>query len=219
MTGRGAANGGRAPLWGGISGGRFGLSASTHAPKEPAKSRLQAQACPTCIRALALAFGLAAFASAQQFQFNLDRLAAKASKTVDISLSGSMLQLGAKFLDPKDPDQNKVKKLIGGLEGIYVKSFEFQKAGEWSPADLEAIRKQLKTPEWSKIVGVKSTKGGETDEIYLRTGNGKITGVAILVAEPKELTVVNIAGPVDLDSLAELGGHFNIPKVDVGKQK
>jgi hypothetical protein len=170
-------------------------------------------------RALVLAGCVAALANAQQFQFNLDHLAAKASETVDISLNGSMLQLGAKFLDPKDPDQDKVKKLIGGLEGVYVKSFEFQKAGEWTPADLEAIRKQLKAPEWSKIVGVKSTAEGETDEIYLRSQNGKITGVAILAAEPKELTVVNIAGPVDLDSLAELGGHYHIPKVDVGKQK
>jgi hypothetical protein len=168
---------------------------------------------------LLLVCSLAALASAQQFQFNLDHLAEKASETVDLSLDGSTLQFAAKFLDSKDPDQNKVKKLIAGLDGIYVKSFEFQKAGEWSPADLEAIRKQLKTPEWSRIVGVKSTADGETAEIYLRKENGKLTGVAILAAEPKELTVVNIAGPVDLDSLAELGGHFHIPKMDLGKQK
>jgi hypothetical protein len=66
---------------------------------------------------------------------------------------------------------------------------------------------------------VKSSSDGETSEIYLRNENGKLTGVAILVSEPKELTVVNIAGPVDLDSLAELGGHFHIPKMDMGKQK
>jgi hypothetical protein len=195
---------------------------------QPARLGTARIGCPTelprqvfdrATRFLILAAFSVALASAQQFQFNLDHLASKASETVDISLNGSMLQFAAKFLDAKDPDQNKVKKLIGGLEGIYVKSFEFQKAGEWSPADLEAIRKQLKTPEWSKIVGRRSTTEGETDEIYLRTENGKISGVAILVAEPKELTVVNIAGPVDLDSLAELGGHFHIPKVDVGKQK
>jgi hypothetical protein len=162
---------------------------------------------------------LATLLPAQQFQIDLDHLAAKASETIDLSLNGSTLQFAAKFLDSKDPDQAKVRKLIAGLEGIYVKSFEFQKAGEWSPADLDAIRKQLKAPEWSRIVGVKSTTDGETAEIYLRNQDGKLTGVAILVADPKELTVVNIAGPVDLDSLAELGGHFHIPKVDMGKQK
>jgi len=164
-----------------------------------------------------------ALAGAQQFQFNLDHLAAKASDTVEVSLDGSTLQFAAKFLDSKDPDQDKVKKLIAGLSGVYVRSFEFQKAGEWTPADLEGIRSQLKTPEWSKIVGVKSNDG-ETDEIYLRKENGKLTGVAVIAAEPMELTVVNIVGPVDLDSLAELGGHFHIPKMDApkkdtGKQK
>jgi hypothetical protein len=165
----------------------------------------------------------AALASAQQFQFNLDRLAAKASDTVEVSLDGSTLQFAAKFLDSKDPDQDKVKKLIAGLSGVYVRSFEFEKTGEWTAADLEGIRTQLKTPEWSKIVSVKSNEG-ETDEIYLRNENGKLTGVAVIAAEPKELTVVNIVGPIDLESLAELGGHFGIPKLDTpkkdtGKQK
>jgi hypothetical protein len=172
---------------------------------------------PLGMRAAVLGLCFAAVGCAQQIQINLEHLAAKASETVDLSLNGSTLQFAAKFLDSKDPDQSKVKKLIGGLEGIYVRSFEFQKAGEWTKEDLDGIRKQLKSPEWSKIVGVKSAEG-ETDEIYLRMETGKITGVTIIAAEPKELTVVNIAGPVDLDSLAELGGHFHIPKMDVPKQ-
>jgi len=184
----------------------------------------QAKAYPTwAMRVASLLVCFAALASAQQFQFNFDRLAAKASDTVEVSLDGSTLQFAAKFLDSKDPDQDKVKKLIAGLSGVYVRSFEFEKTGQWTPADLDGIRNQLKTPEWSKIVGVKSSEG-ETDEIYLRKENGKLTGVAVIAAEPMELTVVNIVGPVDLDSLAELGGHFHIPKMetpkkDTGKQK
>jgi hypothetical protein len=170
-------------------------------------------------RALALGGCLAALLSAQQFKFNLDNLAAKASDTVDLSLNGPTLQFAAKFLDSKNANESKVKQLISGLEGIYIKTFEFEHAGEFTDADLEAIRKQLRSPEWSKIVGVKSTADKETSEIYVRYENKKITGVAILVTEPKELTVVNIAGPVDLDSLADLGGHLGIPKVDLGKQK
>jgi len=170
-------------------------------------------------RTLTLALGLAAALSAQQFKFNLDHLAAKASDTVDLSLNGATLQFAAKFLDSKDPDESKVKKLIAGLDGIYIRTFEFKRAGEWTEADLEVIRKQLRSPEWSRIVGVKSSQDGETDEIYMRNENKKITGLAILAAEPKEITVVHIAGPVDLDSLAELGGHLGIPKVEIGKQK
>ena len=171
------------------------------------------------LRVLVAAAVLAGPACAQQFKINLDQLAAKASDTVDIALNGPTLQFAAKFLDTKDPDEAKVKKLIDGLEGIYVKHFEFKKAGEWSQADLDLVRKQLTAPDWSKIVGVKSNGDGEIDEVWVRTTDKKISGVAILVAEPKELTVVNISGAVELDSLANLAGHFGIPKVYVGKQK
>jgi hypothetical protein len=157
---------------------------------------------------------LAAIVWAQQFKFNLDRLAAKASNNVDVSVSGSTLKFAARFLDNSDPDEAKVKKLIGGLDGIYVKSFEFKTEHAWSEADLESIRTQLHTPEWERMLGYKSSEDGETDEIYVRTENKKISGVAIIACEAKSVTVVNIAGVIDLDSLAELGGHFGVPKLE-----
>jgi len=157
---------------------------------------------------------LAAILWAQQFKFNLDRLAAKASNNVDVSVSGSTLKFAARFLDNSDPDEAKVKKLIGGLDGIYVKSFEFKTEHAWTEADLESIRTQLHTPEWERMLGYKSSEDGETDEIYVRTENKKISGVAIIACEAKSVTVVNIAGVIDLDSLAELGGHFGVPKLE-----
>ncbi|SPE32825.1 conserved exported hypothetical protein [Candidatus Sulfopaludibacter sp. SbA3] len=164
-------------------------------------------------RRFALLGSLCSLLWAQQFKFNLDHLAGKAADVVDISLNGPMLQLAARFLDSKDPDEATVKKLLNGLEGIYVKSFEFKNTGAWTPADLDAVRNQLKTPEWMKMVGYTSTEDGETAEIYIHMDDKKINGVAVLVTAPKELTVVNIAGAVDLDSLSSFGGHWGIPKV------
>ena len=163
--------------------------------------------------ALAAAAAFVAGGLAQQFHLDLEHLAAKASDSVDLSLSGATLQFAARFLDGKDPDEARVKKLISGLNGIYLKSFEFKKEGVWTQADLDRVRNQLRAPEWERIVAFKSAEEGETAEVYLRTENKKVTGVAILAFEPKELTVVNIAGSVDLDSLAELGGHLGLPKV------
>ncbi|HLK65191.1 MAG TPA: DUF4252 domain-containing protein [Bryobacteraceae bacterium] len=151
---------------------------------------------------------------AQQFKFNLDHLESKASDTVDVNLNGSTLQFAAKFLDDKDPDEAKVKKLIAGLQGIYVKSLQFKNDGEWSKTDLDNVKNQLHEPEWSRILGFKSAEEGETADVYVRTENKKITGVAIIAAEPKQLTVVNIAGAVDLESLADLSGHFGLPKLE-----
>jgi hypothetical protein len=162
---------------------------------------------------LALGAALAATLWAQQFKFNLDHLASKASDSVDLSLNSSMLQFAGKFFDGKDPDEAKVKKLIGGIEGIYIKSFEFKNEGAYLPADLERVRSQLKAPEWSRIVGVKSSGESENIEVWVRNENGKVSGVAILASEPRQLTVVNLVGNIALDSLADLGGHFGIPKM------
>lgn len=152
--------------------------------------------------------------SAQQFKFNLENLEKKASDTVDVSLNGSTLQFAAKFLDGKDPEEAKVKKLMSGIVGIYVKSFQFKAEGTWSQADLDSVRKQLHEPEWSRIVGVKSSEDRENTEVFVRTENKKIAGVAVIAAEAKQLTVVNIVGEVDLESLADLSGHFGLPKLE-----
>ena len=40
-----------------------------------------------------------------------------------------------------------------------------------------------------------------------------------LYAEPKELTIVSLSGTISLDDLADLGGQFGIPKVELPKNK
>lgn len=171
------------------------------------------------VQTFALGIALAATLWAQQFKFNLDYLSSKASNSFDVSLNTSMLQFAAKFLDTKDPDEAKVKKLIVGIEGIYVKSFEFDKEGAYLPADVEKVRTQLKAPEWSRIVGIKS--GGEKSniEVWARNEKGKVTGVAILSSEPRQLTVCNLVGNIDLESLADLGGHFGLPNLPKAPKK
>ena len=171
------------------------------------------------IRALALGAALAATVWGQQFKFNLEHLAAKASDSVDVSLDSSLLQFAAKFLSGKAPDEVKVKKVLSGITGIYVKSFEFSHDGGYVPADLDKVRSQLKAPEWSRIIGVKSNEDHENIEVWVRNESGKISGVAILASEPRQLTVANLVGNVDLDSLADLGGHFSLPDLSKTKKK
>ena len=165
-----------------------------------------------------LAGASAASLFAQQFKLDFDRLSAKAADSVDVSLSGPLLQLGARFLDNNDPDQAAVKKLVSSLQGIYVRHFEFKEDGMWTPSDLEGIRGQLRSPDWQRIVGWKG-ENGENAEIYVKLEGGKMTGLAILDAEPREFTVVNIVGPVELDELARLGGRFGVPKLRDDKIK
>lgn len=148
---------------------------------------------------------------------SLDRLSSKALEVVDVNLDSTLLQLAGKFL-PDKGDDAKVKKLISGLKSIHVKSFEFDKTGEYDIADVEAVRSQLRAPGWSRIVGVKSQRKGENAEVYLKTEAGQISGLAVIAADPKELTIVSIVGTITPEQLQDLGGHFGIPRVDKDKK-
>ncbi|HKW74655.1 MAG TPA: DUF4252 domain-containing protein [Terriglobales bacterium] len=152
---------------------------------------------------------------------NLEKLSSKASEVKDVTLDGAMLQLASKFMNAADdPDAAEVQSLIKDLKGIYVKNFEFDKPNQYSQADVQAIRAQLTGPGWQRIVEARNEHAKEHDEIYVMKQGNAIMGLAILVAEPTELTVVNLVGPIDINKLAELQGHFGIPgDEDSGKKK
>ena len=154
-----------------------------------------------------------AFAQDGRLQFDWDKLAAKASEKADVTPEGPLLEMASKFLSKKG-DQDKIQKLVQGLKGIYVRTFEFDKEGQYSEADLAAIRSQLKMPEWSKIVDAQEKH--ESATVYLRTVGNQIQGIVVLAAEPTELTVVQIVGPIDLSMLSELGGSMGIPHMEMG---
>ncbi len=144
----------------------------------------------------------------------IEKLADKATETVDVTLDQNLLQLASRFLSDKDSDEARVKKLVAGLKGIWVRSFEFDKPGEYLESDVDSLRSQLKAPGWSRIVGVRSKKGGDNAEVYLKTENGQITALTVLATEPRELTIVHISGPIRPEDLQELGGRFGIPRMD-----
>lgn len=150
---------------------------------------------------------------------NLDKLEGRASQTIDVTLDGQLLRFAIPFLDSKKPKEAAIKDLIAGLKGVYVKVFEFDKEGEYSIADVDSVRAQLRSPGWSKIAGVKSNKNGENVEVYTMLSGGQIGGMAVIATEPKQLTVVNIVGLIDLEKLTKLSGKFGIPSIDISTGK
>jgi len=163
-----------------------------------------------------IVLGAAATALAQNPRIQtsqLDALMAKASQTVDVNIDERLIQLTIKFLG-KDPDEVKLKDVVSGLKGIYVKSFEFEKEGEYSVADLESIRSQLRNTAWNRIVNINSKKDGSV-EVYLMSNASQISGLAVLASDAKEITVVNIIGNVNLDKLSQLEGQFGIPDLGI----
>ena len=136
-------------------------------------------------------------------------LAAKAIDVTEVTLGKNMLDFAAKFMKDKDEDEARARKLIQGLKGIYVREYTFDKEGEYSMDQIKQLRAYFETGEWSPIVhSVERRKGeaSETTDVMVKTVNGETQGMFILSAEPKELSIVLILGPINVDDLGELRG-------------
>jgi hypothetical protein len=163
----------------------------------------------TVIKILAVAT-LSVIPAGAQLPWNLlDGLAAKAKESVEINLDSSSLQLANGLIGGKNNDQ--ASKVLSQLKGITVRSYEFENSGQYDLNILRAFRDQLVAQGWSKIVDVKDSN--ETFELYSKRVNGQSAGFAMIAAEPKELAVIYIDGPLDLADLAGLGGQLGIPRL------
>lgn len=146
---------------------------------------------------------------------HLDRLADKTDEVINITLDSNLIRLGAALLPGGDPDLGEVKKLLTSVVGIYVRSYTFQKEGEYTTADVDRIYQQLKGPGWSPVVEVKERGGRERTHLYVKSEGDKFAGVVLVTTKPTELTVVNIAGNIDPEKVAKLGGYLGIPEIRV----
>ena len=168
--------------------------------------------------ALLLVAASAAAANAQQDSrlqlSSLDHLAAKASQSVDVAIDERLMRLASKVFKDEDVEEREIKKLVAGIKGIYVKSFEFETDGQYTAADMETVRTQLRGPGWTRLVNVMSKKEGNL-EVYLLMNGETVGGLAVLSTDVRELTVVNIVGPVDLEKLAKLEGQFGVPDLGI----
>ena len=173
---------------------------------------------------LAAAFTLTGPASAQTSLLPLPppvekELAARASNVTEVTLGKNMLTFASKFMNGKDKDETATRQLIQGLDGIYVREYEFDKEGQFSMDQIEKLRKYFETSEWSPIVRERERKTGETTDVMVKLVNGETHGMFILEVEPKELTIVLILGPIrmeDLGKLQGLGGLGALGDLDKG---
>lgn len=133
-------------------------------------------------------------------------LAARASNVTEVTLDKNMLAFASKFMDGKDKDQAAVNQLIQGLDGIYVRDYEFDKEGKYSMEEVEKLRHAIETPEWTPIVHTSEPKQNEITDVLVKQVNGETRGMFILSAEPKELSIVLILGPIRMDQLGALKG-------------
>jgi hypothetical protein len=137
-------------------------------------------------------------------------LAKKATNSVDITLDGDMLKSASHFMGSGGGGDSAtdVSSVVSGLKSISVRSFTFDKPDMYSQEAVEGVLAQVDVPGWKKIVSVRDK--GERVEIHMRQ-NSEDGGLLIVAEKSQQLTIVNIAGKINMDQLRELQGHMGVP--------
>jgi hypothetical protein len=139
----------------------------------------------------------------------------KASESVTVRLDSNLLGIASRWLNSDDPEQAKAKKLVSSLTGIQVRHFTFDQDYTYPKGDIDAVRRQLSAPGWSQIVGARSKKENTDVDVFVLISGDKAQGLAIIASEPREFTIVNIVGNIDLEQLHDLEGNFGVPDLDI----
>jgi hypothetical protein len=165
---------------------------------------------------LALTSGLAA--QTIKLGPRLESLSRIAREAVDVTMDSSMLRFAEKFLSDKDVDEAKAKRALKGVNRLQVKVLEFDQRHVYSMSDLDEVRSQVRGPGWSKMIEVMS-RDEENVEVYTRFMAGEVAGMVVLVAEPRELSIIQIDGPIRVEDLAALSGRAGLPHFAFGGRR
>ena len=180
----------------------------------------QAAVWPAALLALLLAWGgPPALAQGARLDLSrIDKLAQKATSVKSVNLDGSMLkQIGGSSMNFAGP-AGEFKDMAGHLQGVYVRKYEFDKPGEYSKAEVDNLMKQLSSKGWAPMVRDVNKKTGEIKGVYLFNKGGETEGMAVIKAAPKELSVVNIVGPINISHLSGLGEHHGGSKPELQRR-
>ena len=173
-----------------------------------------------CLAVLGLTAGPAAAQSRGQLKLpEFPTLADKASESVVVTLDQRLLGLAARWLSEDDPEQAEAKKIVASLTGIYVRNYTFDADYVYPKADIDAVRRQLNAPGWSRIVEARSKHEQSDVNVFMFVEGEKARGLAIIASEPREFVIVNIVGNIDLEKLHQLEGQFGVPELQIESDK
>jgi hypothetical protein len=164
----------------------------------------------------ALALPAAAAEGAKLKIPDFSHLRARAIDSEDITIDGFLLRLARKFAADDGDDGDEIA-ILRDIKSVRVRNFEFATEGEYSREDIESVRKQLAGPGWSALVQAHKRDPQEDVDVFINTDGDKILGLAVIASEPREFTIVNIVGNIDVDKFAKLEGQFGIPRVDTNE--
>ncbi len=130
-------------------------------------------------------------------------LQSQAVESVNITF-GSVPLTFARFFIKGDEENAELRNLLKGVKSMSVAHYEFASDFVYSKDDIDAVRAQLSDSGWSQIVQVRNKGAKEAVDVYISLESDKINGLAVVASEPREFTIVNIVGSLDMEKVAKL---------------
>ncbi len=145
-------------------------------------------------------------------------LETKASESTVVTVGPWLLHFASHFADRHDPDGAATRRVLANITSITVHSYEFDSDFVYSQSDVDAVRAQLRAPNWNRLAQVRGKDRNKVD-VYVSMDNDKTTGLALISAEPRELTIVNVVGSISPEDLQRLCAHLDVPGLRVDTER
>lgn len=167
---------------------------------------------------VAVVVPMLAVAQGPRLEFpSFTHLQQKAIEVVDIDIGSWPLGIASWLMDDEDPDSAEMKQVLKGLKAVRVRSYQFESDNEYSKGDVDAVRSQLSGQGWRRLVQVRKRNSHEDVDVYVNMDKDKVAGFAIVASEPREFTIVNIVGTIDIKQVARLQKQLNLPEAAMAR--
>jgi hypothetical protein len=144
----------------------------------------------------------------------IENLGRNASSRTEFSLDHSMLVFASKL----DQDDDNLRRVIAGVDGVSVHSYRFRQPGMYDSQGLSSVRQQYHAAGWRHMVNARNNKDGNSGstDLWIRYEKNTIRNIAVLFAGQNQLNFVAVSGSISPLDLFHLAGHFGIPRIEGG---
>jgi len=131
---------------------------------------------------------------------------------VKVNVGKVLLFVASKIAGKEDPE---AAKFISGLSAVKVRIYDRSHLWGIEPEEVPRFyERQLREAEWDVMVRVREEESNVA--VYSLTKGDNISGLVVIVDKPEELIVVNLAGRIDINNLAQINGitdaNINLPE-------
>lgn len=147
------------------------------------------------------------------FPQDIESLGANASSRTEFLLDHNMVVLASKL----DQNDDSLRRVIAGVDGISVHRFKFQGPGMYDPQLLNAIRADYSQAGWQHLADVHQKYGyPQGTDLWLHLEHNTVRNIAFLIIRPDQVAFVSVSGSISPIDLLHLAGHFGIPRIQGG---